>query len=89
MSQGDLQQRLDDVANSAVVRQSDFLRSTDKISQAKSTGRHDSNGLVWVLFSIFNCLSLYQSGVCDCALYTSSFVLTFNEFIKAVSSGHY
>lgn len=46
MCQGDLQQRFDDVANSAVVRQSDFLCSADKISQAKSI-EHDSNGLVY------------------------------------------
>lgn len=70
VSQGDFQQRLDDVANSAVVRKADFLSSADKISQAKSTRKHNSNGSVYTkaVFFFLNCLSLYQRRVIACAL---------------------
>lgn len=45
--QGDLQQRLDDVADRAVIRQSDFLCRANEISQAKSIGQEDSTGLAY------------------------------------------
>lgn len=87
MCQGDLQQRFDDVANSAVVRQSDFLCSADKISQAKSI-EHDCNGLVYTKAVRF--ISTVQQSACLCTCYISTLVLlTFNQFKKATASKHY
>lgn len=45
VGQGDLQQRLDDVADSAVVRQADLLRSADEVPQAEQTGWRQGSSL--------------------------------------------